>query len=108
MDKEDAFWIGNCIGVVALLATIVILAPIKEKERQAYAAKQKAAAQAAQATKEKEIQTAKDAVLKQPTSIKTSTGSPSAQSKTNTVDANSTGASQAAGAAAASRQKLHS
>jgi hypothetical protein len=88
MDKEDAFWIGNCIGVVALLATIIIFAPIKNKERQAYEAKQKAVAQAA---KQKETVSASDAVRK---------ASP--------IDANSIGASQAAGAAKASRQKLHS
>jgi gas vesicle protein len=106
MDKEDAFWIGNCIGVVALLATIIILAPIKDKERRAYEAKQKAAAQAAQAIKDK--QTQKAAGLKKPETTKSSTGSESAQSDKPAVDANSTGASQAAGAAAASRQKLHS
>jgi hypothetical protein len=91
MDKEDAFWIGNCIGVVALLATIIIFAPIKNKERQAYEAKQKAVAQAAQAAKQKETLSAKNSVR-----------------QTSPINANSIGASQAAGAAAASRQKLHS
>ncbi|MGH9548483.1 MAG: SAF domain-containing protein [Terriglobales bacterium] len=47
MDKEDAFWIGNVIGVVALGATVLIAAPYKERERKEYEAKQRAIAAAA-------------------------------------------------------------
>lgn len=44
MDKGDFFWIGNCIGIVVLVVTVMFVAPMKEKERKEYEAKQKAAA----------------------------------------------------------------
>jgi flagella basal body P-ring formation protein FlgA len=33
LDKEDLFWVGNVIGIAALLVTIFFLAPQKERER---------------------------------------------------------------------------
>lgn len=51
LDKEDSFWIGNVIGVVALLAVVIIVAPQKERERREYLAKQKAQATQAETAK---------------------------------------------------------
>jgi Flp pilus assembly protein CpaB len=33
LDKEDLFWVGNVVGVVALVLAFVILGPKKERER---------------------------------------------------------------------------
>lgn len=33
IDKADAFWIGNVVGVVSLLVVILVVAPQKERER---------------------------------------------------------------------------
>ena len=68
IDKEDSFWIGNVIGVVALLAVVVIVAPQKEKERQEYLAKQKA--QAAQTETAKSQQPATISIVTAQTDIK--------------------------------------
>ncbi len=109
MDKEDAFWIGNCIGVVALIATIVVLAPIKERERKAYEAKQKAEAaaaaqaQAAQAAKIIQTKNVKPIVRVKPTAANVSI---SEASENSAKQIDSAGGSQAAGAAASSHQKL--
>jgi len=82
MDREDAFWIGNCIGAVVLFVAICIMAPIKQKERQAYEAQQKAkAAAAAQMTKPAAL-TGKTAAAPQVTKPAALTGKPTITSKT--------------------------
>jgi len=39
IDSQDAFWLGNCIGIAALLFVFLVVAPQKQKERKEYDAR---------------------------------------------------------------------